>query len=54
MSGELAAVDRYERIEGWRITEHERGPHPEVESCDEMPACLHVYRLVTTKEGSDA
>lgn len=30
-------------VKGWRITEHELGPHPLAESCEEAPACLPVY-----------
>lgn len=36
---------RYEEIDGWRITPHELGPHPQAESCDEEPVCGHVYRI---------
>lgn len=41
-----------ERVEGWRITPQELGPHPEGESCDEAPVCGHVYRLVTDRDST--
>lgn len=47
---ERAAEPRYEKVDGWRITLHELGPHRQDVSCDEDPVCGYVYRL---REGAE-